>query len=154
MIEYLITGCGGFVGFHYLKHLESIGCQRQIVGIGTTAPSTIPENIQFDFYTGNLLDADHLARTVKQTTPRFCVHLAAKSSVAASWSNPAESVLNNTNIFLNLVEAIRKHSPETRILSVGSSEQYGSRPNDDSPLKESDRLSPESPYAVAKCAQE
>ena len=62
--------------------------------------------------------------------------------------------MNNTNIFLNLVESIRKHNINCRILSIGSSEQYGLVEKDNLPLIEMTKLNPISPYAIAKVSQE
>ncbi len=57
-------------------------------------------------------------------------------------------------IFLNLLEAVKQVNPEIRILSVGSSEQYGIVSADKIPLKETEPPNPVSPYAVARVAQE
>ena len=55
--------------------------------------------------------------------PDEVLHLASFSSVA--YRHPAEC-FNNTRIFLNLTEALRRHGMEScRVLSVGSSEEYG-----------------------------
>jgi GDP-4-dehydro-6-deoxy-D-mannose reductase len=64
------------------------------------------------------------------------------------------SFRNNTNIFLNLLDAARKVNPEARILSVGSSEEYGAVKEEDLPLREDSPLNPVSPYAVARVSQE
>ena len=154
MADYLITGCGGFVSWHYLQHLAQIGFQGQIVGIGTTAPTGVPESLRFRFEETNLLDSEKLSALLSRVRPQFCIHLAAMSSVAGSWVQPDKSFVNNTNIFLNLVEAIRKCSPETRVLSIGSSEQYGTQKDPAASLTEGKPLNPTSPYAVARCAQE
>tara|TARA_Y100000588_G_scaffold393210_1_gene508044 strand:+ start:6885 stop:7835 length:951 start_codon:yes stop_codon:yes gene_type:complete len=154
LVEYLITGCGGFVGSHYLEYLHNTGQTGEVVGIGTTAPLNAPKDLRFRFIDCNLLDAKTLGDSIKEIRPRFCVHLASMSSVAASWTYPDKSFHNNTSIFLNLVEAIRKYSPQTRILSVGSSEQYGALSLLAEYFTESDRLAPKSPYAVAKYSQE
>ncbi len=74
--------------------------------------------------------------------------------MAYSWTNPADSFLNNTNIFLNIIEAVRNTGINTRILSVGSSEEYGSVSEVDLPIGESTALHPTSPYAVARVSQE
>lgn len=153
-MEYLITGCGGFVGSHYLDYLHNTGLTEEVVGIGTTAPLNTPNGLRFRFINCNLLDARKLEEAIKKIRPRFCVHLASMSSVAASWVHPDKSFNNNTNIFLNLLEVVRQYSPETRILSVGSSEQYGAVSLPAEFFTESDRLAPQSPYAVAKCSQE
>jgi GDP-4-dehydro-6-deoxy-D-mannose reductase len=154
LVEYLITGCGGFVGSHYLDYLHNTGLTEEVVGIGTTAPLNAPNDLRFSFIEINLLDAKKLGESIKKIRPRFCIHLASMSSVAASWVYPDKSFNNNTNIFLNLLEAVRHYSPETRILSVGSSEQYGEVSLQEESFMESDRLAPQSPYAVAKCSQE
>ena len=52
---------------------------------------------------------------------------------------------------LSILEAIMQHKLKTRVLSIGSSEEYG---NADIPLKEEMPLNPQNPYAVAKVGQE
>ena len=74
--------------------------------------------------------------------------------MAYSWEHPTESFMNNTNIFLNVVNAVAKYVPTCRILSVGSSEEYGNVGKDDIPIKERQRLIPTSPYGVARVSQE
>ena len=74
--------------------------------------------------------------------------------MAFSWKEPAQSFQNNTNIFLNLIDAVRKLNIDTRILSIGSSEEYGNVNDEDLPLKEDHKLSPVNPYAVARISQE
>jgi GDP-4-dehydro-6-deoxy-D-mannose reductase len=67
---------------------------------------------------------------------------------------PLESFLNNTNIFLNIAEIVRHNKINCRILSVGSSEEYGNVQETDIPLKEDMLLHPSNPYAVARVSQE
>jgi GDP-4-dehydro-6-deoxy-D-mannose reductase len=43
---------------------------------------------------------------------------------------------------------------DTRILSIGSSEEYGNVNDEDLPLKEDHKFNPVSPYAVARVSQE
>lgn len=102
----------------------------------------------------DLLDRDALAHVIEREKPDYLVHLASVSSVAFSWHDPVASFTNNTNIFLNLLECIRASSPHTRILSVGSSEEYGIVTVDELPLRETSPLRPVSPYAVARVSQE
>jgi len=80
--------------------------------------------------------------------------LAAQSSVAESWKTPVVSFMNNTNIFLNIIDTIRQNDNGTRILSIGSSEQYGIVSASDLPLTEESPQCPANPYAVARVAQE
>jgi GDP-4-dehydro-6-deoxy-D-mannose reductase len=74
--------------------------------------------------------------------------------VAQSCHTPLDSFVNNTNIFLNLVEQIRLKKSNCRILSVGSSEEFGEVSEKELPLTEEHPLKPVSPYAVARVSQE
>jgi GDP-4-dehydro-6-deoxy-D-mannose reductase len=87
-------------------------------------------------------------------SPTHIVHLASFSSVSKSWDNPIDSFMNNTNIFLNIVEIIRKNKISCRLLSVGSSEEYGNVSDGCIPIKETMNLRPVSPYAIARVSQE
>ena len=100
------------------------------------------------------MDKEALKVALETFNPDYILHLAALSSVAYSWKYPTESFMNNSNIFLNLIDAIREVNPECRILSVGSSEEYGNVSRSELPLKESQRVNPVSPYAVARVSQE
>ena len=71
-----------------------------------------------------------------------------------SWKKPVQSFTNNTNIFLNLIETIHTLELKCRILSIGSSEEYGNVNALDLPLTENQELKPISPYAVARVSQE
>ena len=88
---------------------------------------------------------------VAKYKPDYIVHLAAVSSVAKSWEDPAWCFLNNNTAFLNLVDMVRQNKLSTRILSVGSSEEYGVY---DEPIREDFVLHPKSPYSVARLSQE
>ena len=86
--------------------------------------------------------------------PDYIIHLAAESSVNYSWKNPANSLENNLNIYLNFLEALRKLKLYPKILSVGSSEVYGKVSKKDLPISENLNLNPLNPYAVFRVAQE
>ncbi len=91
---------------------------------------------------------------IEETKPDYMLHLAALSSVASSWKQPTECFLNNTVAFLNVMEAVQSFCPKCRVLSVGSSEEYGQVKFDDLPIRENQPLNPTSPYAVARVSQE
>jgi len=82
------------------------------------------------------------------------LHLASFSSVAQSWQDPLTSFLNNTNAFLNIIEAVRIQELDSKILSIGSSEEYGIVDVSDLPLTEEQQVNPANPYAIAKVSEE
>jgi GDP-4-dehydro-6-deoxy-D-mannose reductase len=102
----------------------------------------------------NLLDYSALESLLVSFQPTHILHLASFSSVAKSWNEPINSFINNTNIFLNLAEIIRNNNIKCRLLSVGSSEEYGNVSSDCIPIKETEKLRPVSPYAIARVSQE
>jgi GDP-4-dehydro-6-deoxy-D-mannose reductase len=158
MNRILITGISGFVGGHLADFLRRHRPESELYGISRTAPnwdfvpaetSTSLNAIQAD-----LFDLPKTREILDEIRPDAIVHLASSSSVAASWKSPVESFQNNTNIFLNILESVRTLDISCRILSVGSSEEYGIVNPEDLPLTEEARPRPASPYAVARVSQE
>ena len=156
MEKILITGLSGFVAKHFLDYLENSHIRIQVLGLDIQPISIVSDfkYIDFSYACVDLLQEEDIERILFQFQPEYILHLASYSSVAFSWKNPILSFQNNVNIFLNLLEVIRKYSLGTRILSIGSSEEYGNINTSDIPLKETSRLDPLSPYAVARVSQE
>ena len=128
MKKYLITGISGFVSHHFLQYLERKKIDCVVKGLDIKdhgLPRGSFKHIEYSFENVQLLDAHKTGQMVAQFRPDYILHLASYSSVASSWKYPILSFQNNTNIFLNLLEAARELSQPTRILSVGSSEEYG-----------------------------
>ncbi|UEG50563.1 GDP-mannose 4,6-dehydratase [Ferruginibacter lapsinanis] len=155
MSKILITGFSGFVSQHLLKYLSETNKEYEIIGISRTQAAPVNfTNLHIKSYQADLKDAQITKQIINETKPDYLIHLASDSSVAYSWQNPVDSFQNNTNIFLNLVESVRQTGFKCRILSVGSSEEYGIVNMDDVPLSEEAPLNPISPYAVARVSQE
>ena len=154
----LITGFSGFVARHFLEYINENCKNVHAIGIDINGPnydlSTYEPNVHVDFYKVDMTDMDSLKSVFDEYVPDYILHLAAFSSVAYSWKNPSQSFMNNSNIFLNLIETVRNYNINCRILSVGSSEEYGCVKQEDLPLREYQALEPLSPYAVARVSQE
>jgi GDP-4-dehydro-6-deoxy-D-mannose reductase len=158
MNKYLITGISGFVAYHFLEHLNKFNEKSDVLGLDLKISQEVREyyfeNIKFNFVELNLLEYRTLETAMVSFNPDYIVHLASFSSVGKSWEMPLESFLNNTNIFLNIAEIVRRNKINCRILSIGSSEEYGNVKEGDIPLKEDMILHPGNPYAVARVSQE
>lgn len=158
MKKIVITGFSGFVASHFMDYLYENYPEFEVYGISLGIPifdyGKYKDRMHVCFYGMNLMDSEKLCRLFAEIKPDYVLHLAACSSVAYSWKHPEDSFTNNCNIFLNLINAIRKASPECRILSVGSSEEYGNVAHEDLPIRENQPLNPISPYAVARVSQE
>ena len=158
MKKIIITGVSGFVAGHFIDYIYNNHIECEILGLDRVTPpnsfSKYADRIKIHFSIIDLMDIEALKTIISDFKPDYVLHLAAFSSVAYSWKHPSESFTNNSNIFLNLVDSIREVDPCCRILSVGSSEEYGNVLRDELPLKESQRVNPVSPYAVARVSQE
>ncbi|MEO6330177.1 MAG: GDP-mannose 4,6-dehydratase [Ginsengibacter sp.] len=153
----LITGFSGFVSHHFLDFLESMHIKFIVLGTDKNIPLfefTSYKNLQVSFKHADLLNKEIATELINEFHPEYLLHLASSSSVANSWRYPIESINNNLNIFLNLVDAIRLNNIKCRILSIGSSEEYGNVAPHQLPLTEENNLKPVSPYAVARVSQE
>ncbi|MDO9325365.1 MAG: GDP-mannose 4,6-dehydratase [Methanoregula sp.] len=160
MKKILNTGISGFVGGYIVDYLTSHDDTIEIHGISRSIPAwdyikTTPALLDsHHFHLADLNDIPKIKSLIEEIQPDYILHLAAQSSVAESWKTPVSSFMNNTNIFLNIIDTVRLIDNETRILSVGSSEQYGIVSEQDLPLTEDKPQRPANPYAVARVAQE
>ena len=157
MKKYLITGFSGFVSRHFLEYLDRNEPNASVKGLDVREPEFPQpsfENIRVSFEKIDLLDRDRVESIIFNYQPDYIVHLASYSSVAFSWREPILSFRNNMNIYMNLLESIRKLNLAVRILSIGSSEEYGNVDEKDLPLTEEHVPRPVSPYAVARVSQE
>ncbi len=157
MQKYIITGFSGFVSKHFLDYLNGSMIHSSILGIDIQCPSfELNEypylNIRFE--RTDLKDKDRLGKLIYDFKPDYILHLASYSSVVGSWKSPNYSFQNNVNIFLNLLEGLRMVGTNCRIISVGSSEEYGIVNIEDLPLKEDQKLNPSSPFGIARFSQE
>lgn len=158
MDKILITGFSGFVASHFVEYLYNEGVEYEICGLDISEPkfdySVFKNSLYIKFEVVDMTNIRKMKEIVSRFRPDFILHLAAFSSVAYSWKHPSESFLNNSNIFLNLVSIVREVCPNCRILSVGSSEEYGNVGRENLPIRENQPLNPVSPYAVARVSQE
>jgi GDP-4-dehydro-6-deoxy-D-mannose reductase len=134
----LITGAAGFAGGHLVRHLAEQG--HDILGVGRRPESPVA----CDYRTVDLLDADAVSELFAESRPEWVFHLAADASVARSWKEPRETIRNNVETTLNVLEA----AGDARVLAAGSGEIYG--PPQSLPVTEDHPLAPQNPYAISK----
>lgn len=160
MKKLLITGISGFVGGHLVSFLADHGYDYEIHGVSRSKPAWdfLPASQDLirnlHFHQMDLLEILKIKSLIEEIQPEFIINMAAQSSVAESWKTPVLSFMNNTNIFLNIIDTIRQNDNGARVLSIGSSEQYGIVSASDLPLTEESPQCPANPYAVARVAQE
>jgi GDP-4-dehydro-6-deoxy-D-mannose reductase len=136
-VRSLVTGAGGFVGAHLVRHLveqgdELVEMERMVDGI-------------------DVADAEPVTEAIMAAKPQVVYHLAGASDVGGSWSAATETFLANALGTLNVLEAARAAGAD-RVLAVTSADVYGRVSEDELPLTEDQPLRPVSPYAASKVA--
>lgn len=82
----------------------------------------------------------------------YILHLAANSHVDRSITHPKEFFEDNVMGTVNLLEYMRLHQPNARLINFGTDEVFGPAPADYN-FKEDDRYRPSNPYSGAKAGQ-
>ena len=150
----IITGISGQDGAYLAKDLLESGVD--VIGLVRSESSSLSGldylNIskEVEIQTTDLKDEEGIAQLIEKNKPDYIFNLAAQSSVAESFKDPHPTILFNLHSTLNILSAIRKSSPNTRLYQATSSEMYGSV--SELPICENTLLNPQSPYAVSKSA--
>jgi GDP-4-dehydro-6-deoxy-D-mannose reductase len=134
----LITGAFGFAGRHLSRACREAGDEVAELGHATGE------------LRADLTDAAAARAVVADVRPDVVYHLAARAHVGRSWSEPAPTLLDNSAITLNLLEAVRSQAPVAVVVVASSGELYG--PPESLPVDERAPLRPQNPYAVSKAA--
>ena len=133
----LVTGAGGFVGKHLIKHLEESGDDVFGTDIIFGGPDL-----------SNLTDLTDLFRDV---SPEVIFHLAGQADVGRSWETATETFRANAEGTLNVLTASRSVNVN-RVVTVTSADIYGIVGPQDLPLSEDAPFQPVSPYSASKAA--
>ncbi len=150
----LITGINGFVGGHLAEHLLRQG-GWDVWGLARTVATALPAlQGQVQCVQADLNDRAATRQAVVAVQPAMIVHLAGQAFVPESFRDPAQTLCTNMfgalHLFLALIE---EGLLQTRVLVVGTNEEYGQIGPDDLPVTEQTPLRPTSPYGVSKAAQ-
>ena len=149
MKKVLVTGVDGFVAGYLSDYLFKSGYDVY----GTTISETY-KNDKIKIFKMNLLDAENVSDVIKNISPNMIFHLAGQSAVGVSWQNPVLTMDVNVNGTLNLLEAVRINNINSRILIIGSSDQYGIIKPENCQIKETQLQIPQTPYGISKKTQE
>ena len=145
----LIIGASGFVGNYLIRQFSDVGWEVE----ATCLPS---ENLTtaIPIHKLDILDPENIKSVLSCVKPEVIIHLAAQSSVALSWKNPALTVDVNIKGAINVLEAVKDINKSIRVLLIGSGEQYGAVSSDYIPIDENVPQSPGNVYAVTKYTQD
>lgn len=150
MKKALIIGAAGFVGDYLIDHIQK-NCIWSITV--TKLPQETILKKEIEILDLNLMEPEEITSLLDKVQPDYIFHLAAQSSVALSWKNPALTVDVNIKGTLNLLEAIRRLKTQPRLLLIGSGEEYGHVREKEIPITEETLPRPGNIYAATKACQ-
>ena len=147
----LITGVAGQDGSYLAELLLSegytvIGTSRDAERAGRCLPEAIRSSVQLEPW--DLLDAGQLTALLTRHRPQEIYNLAAFSSGAGMYDEPASVAAVNGMAVTHLLETIRHVDPTIRLCQASSSELFGNPP--EAPQTEHTPMAPRSPYGAAK----
>lgn len=145
----LIIGGAGFAGGYLAEHLLGLGQEVAVTKM-------LQEQAVMDgasVYDLDILDQKAVLELLMKTEPDYIFHLAAQSSVSASWKNPQLTIDVNIKGSTNVLEALRRLEKKPRVLLIGSGEEYGDILPGETPVWEGTAIRPGNIYAATKACQ-
>ena len=102
-----------------------------------------------ELITGDITDENNMNHLMQTLRPDEVYNLAAQSFVGISWDlNKLTTEVNSIGV-LNILNAIRRHNPNTRFYQASTSEMFGNSSNNGM-QSELTPFTPRSPYGVSK----
>ena len=140
----LITGGKGFVGSHLAAELEANGYEVICCDLFAT------DNI----VAMDIMNPEMVLDILSKYKPDVLINMAGQANVGLSWKKPQLTVSLNTIGLINILEAVRTVDPSMRVITIGSSDEYGSLGEKGTNVTEDMPVNPMTPYAISKSAQD
>ena len=129
----LIFGANGQDG-HYMNELCSLE-GNDTVGVSRSG----------NWVRGDVTSFDRVGQLIREHLPDYIFHFAANSSTRHdTLFENHETISTGT---LNILESVRRYSPESRVFITGSGVQFE---NNGNPISETDNFEAKSPYSIAR----
>lgn len=146
----LVTGGAGFIGSHIADKLLSEGHRVLVIDdLSSGFKEQVPSKARFKKMS---LESPQLAAFLKKQRIDAVCHVAAKTNLRDSLTNPAADAHVNILGLLNLLEACKTLRLKKFVFSSTGGALYGAATT--FPVKESAPTNPTSPYGVSKLAGE
>ena len=129
-MKYLITGGCGFAGSNLAAKAIDRGAQIFVLDNlyrnGSKANLRwLKQRGKFDFFHSDIRNSHEVEVAVRQSEPDVILHLAGQVAMTTSLQNPQLDFETNTLGTFNLLEAVRKYSPDASVLYSSTNKVYG-----------------------------
>lgn len=155
-MKLLVTGGSGFIGCNFIRHMIAKYPAYDIINLDKLTYAGNPDNLRdlersprYTFIKGDICDpsaVDHAMKNVDQV-----VHFAAESHVDRSIADSSAFIRTNVLGTHTLLEGALKHKVK-KFIHISTDEVYGSIMNGS--FKETDILTPSSPYSSSKASSD
>jgi len=150
-----VTGGAGFIGSNYVRHVLSSTDDDVTVFDALTYAGNLDNlrdlesETRFHFVKGDITDRNAVEEAMAGHDA--VLHFAAESHVDRSIVSPDEFVHTNCDGTNVIMDVARRHGLQ-RVVHVSTDEVYGSIAHGS--FKETDRLTPRSPYSASKAGSD
>ena len=150
-----ITGIGGQDG----SYLTELLLKKNYKVYGIIRRNSVVEHQKnridhlsknLDIVYGDLLNESSISQLLKKIKPREIYNLAAQSHVRISFDLPEFTAKTNAIGVLNLLQAYKNESPNSKFYQASSSEMFGRSVDKDGFQRETTPFEPTSPYGCSK----
>lgn len=129
-MKYLITGGCGFLGSNIAEKLlsnkEDVIILDNMSRIGADSNLNWLKTLgNFKFYNNDVKDSLSVDKIIKEEKPDAIFHLAGQVAMTTSIANPRLDFETNALGSLNVLEAVRKFSPDTGVIYSSTNKVYG-----------------------------
>lgn len=129
-MKYLITGGCGFIGSNLaaevLKRGEELIVFDNLFRFGSSQNlEWLKKHGEFKYYPYDIRNNNDVETVIKDVKPDYVFHLAGQVAMTTSIANPRLDFEVNAMGTFNLLDAIRKYSPETVVLYSSTNKVYG-----------------------------
>jgi UDP-glucuronate 4-epimerase len=161
-MNFLISGCGGFIGFHLANYLCKKYVKSKVFGFDNLDNfysvklkkkrlNILKENKNFSFSKIDLNDKTKLFKIFKKNKIDIVLHLAAQAGVRDSLKIPKKYFESNFLGYLNLINYSNNFNVK-KFIFASSSSVYGDQKK--YPLNEKMLISPKNIYSATKMINE
>jgi len=154
-VKILVTGGLGFIGSNLCRYMLTEHARFEIVNIDKIGYGANPANLKdlekeerYTFIKGDVCDSKLIDKTIKQIDA--VVNFAAETHVDRSIADPETFIHNNTLGTFTVLEAMRKHNKQARLVQVSTDEVYGDIL--EGSFTEQHPPKPSNPYSASKAS--
>jgi dTDP-glucose 4,6-dehydratase len=157
-MKLLVTGGAGFIGSNFIRLMINSHPDWDVINLDALTYAGnlnnlkgIEKNPHYSFINGDICNRDIVHAILDKHKVDAIIHFAAESHVDRSITNASAFVMTNVLGTHTLLECARNHAIP-KFIHISTDEVYGSTM--EGSFKETDILSPSSPYSASKAGSD